>query len=143
MPTSCFTMLWSGGRLESLLTKSAKIRCSGEQPSCRRCTRLGRHCTWADDYRAQGAFGHNHLDFFARDVDASRTMIPSLPADSHQSSAVGISRTCMFDLVNTFFTHVFNASLLLHRTSFIDCLSCDSAEKHMTLSVMALASRYL
>ncbi|PTB35162.1 hypothetical protein M441DRAFT_94006 [Trichoderma asperellum CBS 433.97] len=127
--------------LKSLLTESAKIRCSGEQPSCRRCTRLGRHCTWADDYRAQRAFGHNHLDFFARDLDAW-AMIPSLPADSHQSSAVGISRTCMFDLVNTFFTHVFNASLLLHRTSFLDCLSCGSAEKHMTLSVMALASRF-
>lgn len=113
----------------------SKVRCPGERPSCSRCSRLCRSCTWST----------------SRQQDLSPPRLPllqancvsPLPAASESEYAgVGISTALLSTLVDLYFSNLYNASLLLHRQSFTRELSRGTAKKHIVLSVCALASRY-
>jgi hypothetical protein len=55
---------------------------------------------------------------------------------------LGISKPLVFKLVEAYFENAYNASLLLHKASFMGSLRDDSANPHIVLSVCAWAAKY-
>lgn len=49
----------------------------------------------------------------------------------------------MYALVDVYFEHAYNASLLLHKGRFLESLGAGTVEAHLILSVCAYAAKYL
>lgn len=54
----------------------------------------------------------------------------------------GVPQTLLWDLVDIYFSHAYNASLLLHKKSFLHSLRSGTVNSHVALSVCAMASKY-
>jgi hypothetical protein len=55
---------------------------------------------------------------------------------------LGIPKSLMVALVHIFFENAYNATLLLHRRSFVDSLEKETANPHIVLSTCAWAAKY-
>ncbi len=56
---------------------------------------------------------------------------------------LGISQTLMYKLVDLYFETAYNASLLLHKASFLEALTAGTATPHVVLSICAWAAKYM
>ncbi|KEF54552.1 uncharacterized protein A1O9_08994 [Exophiala aquamarina CBS 119918] len=142
--------------------KTQKVRCSGERPSCKRCTRLRRTCTYASvivsghapsqltkststpELNASGEFEGGQFSQGRGQEACAQILrmpyeesIPTLPAQDHY---LGIPRTLLSSLIDVFYSHVYNASLLLHKQLFLQSLTRRTARPHLVLSVCAFAA---
>ncbi|OAQ82132.1 fungal specific transcription factor domain-containing protein [Purpureocillium lilacinum] len=111
--------------------KVGPVRCTGERPSCHRCTRLHRRCIWTKDDSGLSRRDDASLSPGSREANKA--------IDESTSGTFGIPSSLLPKLVDLYFAHVDNASLLLHRPSFVQSLSTGSVTKHVVLSVCALA----
>ncbi|KND93906.1 putative transcriptional regulatory protein, partial [Tolypocladium ophioglossoides CBS 100239] len=110
------------------------VRCIGERPSCYRCTRLRRRCTWTKENAER--ISPYHAVSNTKPVESKTSLTSTEPA----STNLGIPLALLFKLVNLYFSNVYNASLLLHRPSFTRSIAEGTASKHVILSVCAMAS---
>jgi hypothetical protein len=56
---------------------------------------------------------------------------------------LGISKSLMYTLVNLYFETAYNATLLLHKASFLQELAAGTATPHIVLSVCAWAAKFV
>lgn len=134
------------------------MRCSSERPSCKRCIRLRRVCSYVSDVASgyvasQSRKASPPPPSYAADLSPGRTSIssvkvpllqfeqplPRLPAQEHY---LGIPKTLLSSLVDVFFSHIYNASLLLRKCDFLDSIAKGTARHHLVLSVCAFAAMY-
>ena len=148
---------------------SPKIRCAGgETPhsKCARCQRLRRPCSFGgpnlhvrDESRPFG--GRSPVTNLATPVsNADGTLAGSeasasihSPRNTERVGPVarnpdpqgpwwGVPQTLLWELIEIYFSHIYNASLLLHRPSFVQALHSGTVTSHVLLSVCAFASKY-
>lgn len=55
----------------------------------------------------------------------------------------GVPQTLLWELVEIYFTHAYNASLLLHKDTFVHSLRAGTVTPHVLLSVCAWASKWV
>lgn len=115
-----------------------QVRCTGERPSCCRCIRLRRSCTWTNS-SAKRPNRDNDSSTFSRANIRNENCIAFTECES---THLGIPPALLDKLVDLYFSKVYNAALLLHRPSFAQSLASGIASKHVVLSVCALASWY-
>jgi len=114
-----------------------KIRCTGGPPSCDRCMRLCRPCSYGEaDPQARVQVATPVSDVGRRTPDHD----PNRIVDS-RGAYYGIPQALVFELVEIYFSHAYNAALLLHKQSFVQSLRSETANHHVLLSVCAFASR--
>ncbi|KAH8880880.1 hypothetical protein GQ53DRAFT_889362 [Thozetella sp. PMI_491] len=108
---------------------SLKVRCTGDKPVCRRCARLHRPCTWKTVSKPSPR-SSSILE------TPQSTSTPTLGNGRY----AGISPAMLSVLVDLYFTHMYNAALLIHRPSFTRALTQGVAKPHVVLSLCAVAS---
>jgi hypothetical protein len=101
-----------------------QLRCSGQRPSCQRCLRLHRPYVYSRNLRTQG----------------SSVRVSFSPAIS-EKTYLGIPSALIGPLVETYFSHAYNTSLLLHRIAFTDALAAKAVRPDILLSVCAFAAK--
>lgn len=75
--------------------------------------------------------------------DTSGSLAWSIPrARSPEKNLLGIPSSLVATLVDVYYSHVYNASLMVHRASFAQELKSGTASPAMVLSICALASVY-
>lgn len=144
----------------------SQTRCSGERPTCNRCTRLRRNCVYSNDRPTR-----RKSPFITASIHTDRS--PSSPPISapkrksrgsgviatpgnrpnptplllsdypREASYLGISESLIYTLVEVYFENAYNASLLLHKGLFLESLRAGNATPHVVLSVCAWAAKYL
>ncbi|OAQ71000.1 transcription factor [Pochonia chlamydosporia 170] len=114
--------------------RSLKVRCSNERPSCKRCSRLRRPCTWTPAATAQRAPNPRN------NVPSAVTVDSIAPKDVRGD--LGIPAALLSKLVDGYFSEFFYAPLLLHPPTFRQALGNNSVKKHVILSVCAVASSF-
>ena len=68
--------------------------------------------------------------------------ITSVPSPILEKSFVGIPPTLIPLLLEVYFSHIYNASLLLHRPAFLRGLAADAIRPDVLLSVCAFAAKF-
>jgi hypothetical protein len=136
------------------------VRCSNERPSCKRCTRLRRTCIYADatsSYDASQSKGAlsprsskptqgNHFPLAATSNPSIQSYVEARefgqlpPRPPTQESYLGIPRALLSNLIDVFYSHIYNASLLLRKSDFLESLAGGTARHHLVLSVCAFAA---
>jgi hypothetical protein len=66
--------------------------------------------------------------------------IPPVLSDQYY---LGIPSALVLSLIEVYFANVYNASLLLHKASFLRAIAANTVRHHVLLSVCAFASKYL
>jgi hypothetical protein len=157
LPMSYCSTLWPANH------RLPKIRCTGERPTCKRCSRLKQACS----YNGTGTPSRKHHVFVPvsinrpissspkqrkrkstaddttrsderRPVPTSST-IPNYSIVDHYD--LGIPKSLMSLLVEIFFEDGYNATLLLHRRLFLESLEEGRSSPHVVLSVCAWAAK--
>lgn len=153
---------WGEAFKSAWVADGRQVRCSGEKPSCKRCIRLRRTCTYASDVvsgyvasQSREAFSPprcNATNEFERNgfppgrpqrSSAQFLLLPHeesvlrFPAQEHY---LGIPSTLLSSLIDVFYSHIYNASLLLHKRLFLESLTRGTARPHLVLSVCAFAA---
>lgn len=138
------------------------MRCSNEKPSCKRCTRLRRICIYADatcshdTSQSTKALAPTHskatqLNHFPLAATSHSSITSSVgthafeqppPRPSIQENHLGIPKALLSHLIDVFYSHIYNASLLLRKSDFLDSLARGTARHHLVLSVCAFAAVY-
>lgn len=140
------------------MADNQKVRCSSERPSCKRCIRLRRVCSYVPDvasgyvasqsrkasppppsYAANLSPGRASISSVKIPLPPFEQQLPRLPAHEHY---LGIPKTLLSSLIDVFFSHIYNASLLLRKGDFLDSLAKGTARHHLVLSVCAFAAVY-
>jgi hypothetical protein len=148
---------------------SLQIRCSGGQPSCSHCTRLSKTCIYATSTPAvrstqfvMDSRSSSKGSVTAPDVSKARNLYlhasagrmsshtgkspsaspPAMLALPKDTLYLGISESLMYTLVEIYFEHSYNASLLLHKARFMDALARRAVEAHLILAICAFAAKY-
>ncbi|KAF4466647.1 zinc finger transcription factor 1 [Fusarium albosuccineum] len=96
-----------------------------------------------DGVGCKNAFDCSELDVVTGGAQTNHTPQQNLAGPTRTISTtqtIGVPSTLLFKLVDLYFSHVYNASLLLHQPSFIQSLSQDTASKQVVLSTCAIAS---
>ena len=138
-----------------------KIRCTGERPICRRCSRLKQTCS----YSGTATPSRKHHVFVPASINRPITRSPKeqrskstandttspdrrrpIPTSSASYSGVdhydlGIPKSLMSLLVEVFFEDAYNATLLLHKRLFLESLEEGRTSPHVILSVCAWAAK--
>jgi hypothetical protein len=70
----------------------------------------------------------------------SPTHTDSTPSTSDQY--LGIPSSLLYKLVEVYYDNVYNATLLLHKQTFLDSLAAGTVRPHIVLSVCAFAAKY-
>ncbi|KAH8897750.1 hypothetical protein GQ53DRAFT_884572 [Thozetella sp. PMI_491] len=150
--------------------KRRKIRCTGERPSCTRCVTLKHACIYNDPpgvrSHARGkrqqlprsSYGESGLaSLLATSPTTGILLGEQIPSDEPsrvgnralsiphplpRSSYLGIPKPLMSELVDTYFSNVYNASLLLHKRTFLESLETGAAQAHVVLSVCAWGANF-
>lgn len=136
-----------------------KLRCSGDKPSCQRCLRLNRSCLYGNRTARDGnpPVIPNHESTGATSLNPRITVTtsnynrlcvtPSLSPPQlsglPEKAYIGIPSPLLSELVEIYFSHVYNASLLLHKSRFKQAVRSQTVQPHVLLSVCALASKYV
>ena len=140
-----------------------KIRCTGERPICKRCSRLHQTCS----YTGTATPSRKHHVFIPASInrpkisspqeqkiqstadDATRSggrrPVPTSSTLPNYSSAdhydLGIPKSLMSFLVDVFFEDAYNATLLLPKRLFLQSLEEGRTLPHVILSVCAWAAK--
>ncbi|RKK42631.1 hypothetical protein BFJ66_g10392 [Fusarium oxysporum f. sp. cepae] len=132
--------------------RKQKVRCSGERPSCKRCVRLKNTCEYGTNLihpkqkrsvtRAVTANG-------ASQSVGSRRLAPvALPANLNAESVSnhaffqGIAPSLVNTLVELYFDNVYQSTLLLHKTIFMQSLADQTVKPHILLSICAWGANF-
>ncbi|EGU85024.1 hypothetical protein FOPG_04566 [Fusarium oxysporum f. sp. conglutinans race 2 54008] len=132
--------------------RKQKVRCSGERPSCKRCVRLKNTCEYGTNLihprqkrnvtRAVTANG-------ASQSVGSRRLAPvalsaNLNAESVSNHAFfqGIAPSLVNTLVELYFDNVYQSTLLLHKTIFMQSLADQTVNPHILLSICAWGANF-
>lgn len=110
-----------------------KLRCSGQRPSCQRCLRLRRPCSYSHE--------SSRVSTPAGPGGFNEPLPPPAPTIS-QRTYHGIPSALVGPLVDTYFTHAYNASLLIHRGSFTEALTANVVRPEILLSICAFAAKF-
>ncbi|KAM3083425.1 hypothetical protein ACMFMG_004075 [Clarireedia jacksonii] len=150
-------------RMACSTCKIQKIRCTGEQPRCKRCVRLRHTCTYIKGKIPKASRGSNAVNVGANsssqvetsqeeaNVAGNRVMkgIHSLLADHNtviglqkENFYLGISEPLLLTLVDVYFENVYQSDLLLHKRMFLKSLAEGTAREHIVLSVCAFAANF-
>ncbi|OQU96863.1 Fungal specific transcription factor domain-containing protein isoform 3 [Cladophialophora immunda] len=121
--------------------KNQKVRCSGEKPTCKRCSRSNHLCLYkaTDGQRSSKATSHSNATKAPMPQWHGPAVRPEFPP---QGSYVGIPMTLIMTLVDVYYASVYNASLLLHKRLFIEAIASGTARPHVVLSVCAWALNF-
>ena len=141
------------------------MRCSGDRPICKRCSRLGHTCIYSTPEvrrtsrptpgfttsdkpplplssisrgRSLSTLSHQDDQVTSHAFHAS----PPLLANPSEEYYLGIPLSLVSTLVEVYYSNVYNATLLLHKPSFLEALASGTAPIHIVLSVCAFASKY-
>ncbi len=140
-----------------------KIRCTGERPICKRCSRLKQTCS----YSGTSAPSRKHHVFVPASINRPITSSPKgqkskstadgttrsdgrrpVPTSSTLPNYsgidhydLGIPKSLMSLLVEVFFEDAYNATLLLHKRLFLESLEQGRTSPHVVLSVCAWAAK--
>ena len=140
-----------------------KIRCTGERPICRRCSRLKQVCS----YSSTATTSRKHPSFVTASINRPVRSSPKEPKGKNTANGttrsdgrrpvptsstlpsyssvdhydIGIPKSLMLLLVEVFFEDAYNATLLLHKPSFLESLEEGRASPHVVLSVCAWAAK--
>ena len=140
-----------------------KIRCTGERPICKRCSRLKQTCS----YNGAATPSRKHHIFVPASINRPITSSPKerkrkstaddttrsdgrrpVPTSSTLSNYsrvdhydLGIPKSLMSLLVKVFFEDAYNATLLLHERLFLESLEEGRTSPHVVLSVCAWAAK--
>lgn len=110
-----------------------KLRCSGQRPSCQRCLRLRRPCSYSRE--SSGVCTPTGRREF------NEPLPPPAPTIS-QPTYLGIPSALVGPLVDTYFTYAYNASLLMHRGNFTEALTANAVRPEILLSICAFAAKF-
>jgi hypothetical protein len=140
----------------------SQVRCSLDKPVCKRCTRLKHDCTYATNSTKSKFIDHSArrqlavrapgdtLEHVSRTRNDTRPESPApgigrgVPTcDNYQTAgtAIEIPPDLLLTLVNVYYEYIYNASLLLHRRTFMKALSAGTVPRHVILSVCAFAAK--
>ena len=147
-----------------MLTK-IQVRCSSDRPACKRCTRLRHDCVYpSEGFQTRAVSQSNRASHELGSVPAaSRASVPQR-LDGHEylspeatapliwssprlqqpseNTVLGIPDSLVTTLVDVYYSHVYNASLLVHRPTFLQALKAGNANPAVVLSICAFASMY-
>ncbi|ERS98385.1 hypothetical protein HMPREF1624_05169 [Sporothrix schenckii ATCC 58251] len=73
---------------------------------------------------------------------SSSSLTSSSNSVADLSAYCGVPQTLLWELVEIYFTHGYNASLLLHKDTFVHSLRAGTVTPHVLLSVCAWASKF-
>ncbi|KAF4501649.1 hypothetical protein FAGAP_2158 [Fusarium agapanthi] len=128
--------------------KRQKIRCSGERPSCKRCSRLNNTCqyeTSRTQSRTTRAVGKSAAADATPRLVQSRHAAPAFlnkePASNHDFYQ-GIAPSLVNTLVELYFENVYQSTLLLHKATFLQSLVDQTVKPHIVLSVCAWGANF-
>lgn len=134
---------------------------------CKRCSRLGHYCSY-DVPRARGSSKSSkpvastdpippslrgtdreqlaspvpplrHNEIVA--VSSAGAPVPPLSRPS-EFSYLGIPTALVSNLIELFYANVYNATLLLHKATFLSAVAAGTACNHTVLSVCAWGAKY-
>ena len=156
------------GHSRPIIAKSMrrKVRCSGNKPICKRCARLGRACVYGSIISEPRKVprpaqitstiyspptvtapfkdrDRSHpITFQAEEVGSQPQLTPAtlFPLLS-EHYRLGIPPSLVGTLIEVYFSNVYNASLLLHKRSFLEAIAAGTARPHVVLGVCAWASK--
>lgn len=126
-----------------------QIRCSGDFPHCKRCTRLNQDCRYGQNVAASNTpSGSRVLQSSASDesglgvlgVETPLPLLPTLTNSLQTASFLGIPEPLMLKLIDTYFLHVYNARLFLHRDKFLQAQAAGTNRPCLLLSICAFGS---
>lgn len=125
--------------METRRSQKHQLRCSGVRPVCPRCQRANRPCIYDPTSTvylpADSSLRASHEPLPpVSDVSIISTTCHALPT-------YGIPVKLMYELVSIYFSHVYNATLLLHRSTFLQQLAANEVRPHIILSICAFASK--
>ncbi|KAF4339116.1 hypothetical protein FBEOM_6934 [Fusarium beomiforme] len=131
------------------ICKKQKIRCSGERPSCKRCIRLKNTCRY-DNPTAR--IRTNRRAANAVRSTRSSHSIPLAPAavptpllitpDSSQDYYKDIKPSLINTLVELYFNNVYQSTLLLRKSTFLQSLAAQIVRPHVLLSICAWGANF-
>ncbi|KIX09067.1 uncharacterized protein Z518_00145 [Rhinocladiella mackenziei CBS 650.93] len=75
-------------------------------------------------------------------VNTAHSAVPTRLVSISDEYCLGIPSSLVRTLVEVYYSHVYNASLLLHKRSFLEALASGTARPHVVLSVCAWASNF-
>ena len=140
------TSLSSWGHANSL-----QIRCTGERPICRRCQRLKHPCVYsANQHNAPDVLSTppgkarnatNNITYTAKRAVNNEKSSSALNIQPIEANYLGIPKPLLQILVETYYENVYNATLLLHKRSFLQALDKETTRPHVVLSVCAWAAK--
>lgn len=132
------------------LMVTPQLRCCGQKPVCQRCRRLGRPCIYPTSRRTTSTTTRTPAT--ASNTATNGTRLSPGPSGLPESSVSrfhipekrysGVPTALLPVLIDLYYTHLYNASLLLHRPSLTRGLELDTIRTDVLLSICALASRY-
>jgi hypothetical protein len=130
------------------------VRCSGDRPICKRCSRLKHTCVYSTGQpqspkqphvrsstaTSESVFGANKIAVTGLNETPRVRGAPSLAPSG--PDYLGIPVSLIPELIEVFYSHSYNASLLLHKELFLKGLAEGTFTGHVLLSVCAIASKY-
>ena len=119
-----------------------KVRCSGERPACRRCARLRHHCGYVNGVATTPESSQPAASYLQKSDRCNYLSPTSLVQEPLEDNSLGIPKPLIAALVDTYYSHIYNATLLLHRKAFQRALAAGTADPAVVLSVCAFASMY-
>ncbi|KAI0425589.1 hypothetical protein F5Y09DRAFT_321428 [Xylaria sp. FL1042] len=141
--------------------KAQKIRCTEERPNCKRCVRLHHTCTYNDSALSRRNKKTPSRRNAQRDVVSTSThdleggqdtpprgaqepnyTIPKRNDAGGGRQYIGLLEHLLPELVELYFSCVYNAHLLLHKRSFLASVADGTASTHVVLSVCAWGAKF-
>ncbi|KAH8681957.1 hypothetical protein BX600DRAFT_544414 [Xylariales sp. PMI_506] len=143
--------------------KTQKIRCSGDRPSCTRCTRLKYSCGYEShaapvtrSRRTTQSSGKHSLyrhaveasfTGFSNTASRSTTIgsvdpLPIVPVSPHDDRYSGIPAPLVLSLVDRYFDNMYNASFVLHKKLLLESIASGTTRPHILLSVCAWGANF-
>ncbi|KAI1016866.1 hypothetical protein LB504_007077 [Fusarium proliferatum] len=132
--------------------KKQKIRCSGERPSCKRCSRLKNTCQYDTSRthgratngtrKSAGAHGTSRSVHSSHLDPVVQPAFLSIERASNHDFFRGIAPSLVNTLVELYFDNVYQSTLLLHRSTFMQSLANQTIKPHILLSICAWGANF-
>ncbi|CCT66802.1 uncharacterized protein FFUJ_12968 [Fusarium fujikuroi IMI 58289] len=134
---------------DSRINFAFQIRCSGERPSCKRCVRLKNTCEYDTNSQSKRLIKRVTTANGTSRSGGSRCLAPvALPAHLNAESVSnhdffqGIAPSLVNTLVEIYFDNVYQSTLLLHRSTFMQSLANQTVKPHILLSIFAWGANF-
>jgi hypothetical protein len=150
-------------QLSNAHVHSVQMRCSGERPICKRCSRLRHTCSYNSNKPTSRKSPHvtnspstngnpsspPRIEKARHNTSNKTTSIGHHPLSTTALTEsprleydLGIPKSLVSTLVEVYYENVYNARLLLHKGQFLESLAAGTANPHVVLSVCASAAKY-